>query len=150
MRVKAQWRIMIPGGRFSNDAHKKFFKTLGEAFQKSREMTRSETAVVQIQDSLENDIKSGARTHEHGNDVQTIARQRIEAMERNIRGELIEAEAEYVQAEIEALESLLKDRQARLQELQGVRGFVDTRTIELAKARERIARKAMVQKEAIG
>lgn len=142
MKHNRRFMVMAHGGRFATEAHKKFFRDIGTAWGASREYTTSELAVAQIEDSLENDIKSGSRTHEHGNDVQSISRAKMAVLRDNIQSEVIEAEAVCIQAEIDALQDLLRDRQTRLQEIQGSRTHMDDRALFIARAADRIANKS--------
>lgn len=132
-------RIQMKLGRFSTKAHEDFFRALHAAYKKSRVATAAEIAVRQIEDSLANDIQAYAKSHEHGNDVMSIAKAKIEAVRVRITDEKKAKEAEMIRAEIEALDQLMRDRMRRLQELEGERGMGDRRLVEIAEARERRA-----------
>jgi hypothetical protein len=142
MKHRSPFKAVIAAGRFCGEAHRAFFGALITAYQTSKEFTEMEKAVCQITDSLENDLRPGTRAHAHGQDVKTIAEERREWVRAKIPAEVENAEITCIRAEMEAVEILLTHLRQRLAELEGRRGVVNTRLLEIEEARERMRKKA--------
>ena len=112
-------RIQFGYSRFKSMAHTKLFQGLAEVYRKSREPVEAEITAGQISDSLENDIRSGARAKQHGHDVISLGRLAHSNVSARISRQLRDAEVEAIQGEIAVVEEFLRDRMRRLSELQG-------------------------------
>lgn len=144
-----QVKIFFPKGRFWNESNwSKFLKEIYSNVQKSREKTETELRILAIQEGIDRMIVPFARKSENGDDPKSIALERISFLKQKVQKELKEKEIAIVRAELEAIEILRKEREARLLSLTADKTMASSRLSEIAQARARMEQR-MESKESI-
>lgn len=147
--MSEQIKIFFPKGKFWNESGwSKFLKVIYSNVQKSREKTETELRILAIQESIDRMIVPFARKSENGDDPKSIALERIAFLEQKVQKELKEREIEIVRAELEAIETLRKERESRLMSLTADKTMASARQSEIAQARARMEQR-MESKDSI-
>lgn len=134
-------------GRYGESSWLDFLRKLALVQRETRAPVPTELVVQEIRQSLREDLKPGVKPHESGNDVKSLATERIDDLQSQIISERRAQETNAVTQEINLLTAMLADRQKRLKELSGeAAGGLNARQLELEQVKAEIERKKSVKK----
>lgn len=127
--------IQIKVGRYGEEALLDFLAQLSQIQKATRVPVASEITRAEIRASMRQDLRPGAKCHDNGNDVKSLALGALEDLVAPTSKERATQELAAVKAELALIEARARKLQKRMSEISGERGVLNQRELELTRAR---------------
>lgn len=134
-------KISILMRRFESPEHMALYRTLAQANKQAAQPTRSERIFRLLDNSLQRDIRDGAKPQPHQRDIISLGRMALTEIESRIPEERRQAEIDLIKSELEATSEFIRARSNRLRELTGMSSGYISRQEEISLAAANAERK---------